>query len=226
MKTAIIVAAGTGERMKNNESKAFMELAGKPMVSYSLESFQEAKTIDKIVLVVKEPDIDKAKKITDELGIEKLFEVTAGGNERQDSVYLGLTASPPETSIAVIHDAARPLVTTELIDKIVNALDTDGVVPGVPAVDTIKKVQDNIVTETLNREELIAAQTPQAFNSKSLVEAHNIARTFIFYATDDAALMEKQKYKIKVIEGDLDNIKITTPNDLELAEIIIKRRSS
>jgi 2-C-methyl-D-erythritol 4-phosphate cytidylyltransferase len=226
MRTAIIVGAGKGERMKNSATKAFIELRQKPIISYSMLAFQKAKTIDKIILVVAEQDIKKTKDLAEKLNITKLFEITAGGEERQDSVYFGLTASPPQTTVAVIHDAARPLVTTKIIDTAVNALEGDGLVPGIEVKDTIKKINGKFIETTLNRKELVAAQTPQVFASKSLIEAHNIARTFDFYTTDDAALMEKQKYKIMVIEGNNENIKITTPEDLLLAEIILERRNS
>lgn len=224
MITSVIVAAGKGERMETKEGKQFLELNRNPILSYSLLAFEQANKIDAVVLVVNESDIEKAQKLAKELSISKLCEVTAGGAERQDSVFFGLTASPAETEIVVIHDGARPLVTPKLIDRAVEALDGDGLVTALPVKDTIKKVSGDFVETTFKREELVAAQTPQVFKSKPLIEAHNIARTFDFYATDDAALMEKQKYKIKVIPGDEDNIKITTPQDLDLAEILLERR--
>ena len=224
MITGLIVAAGKGERMANREGKQFVDLNGAPILSYSLRAFEQADKIDKIVLVVNENDIGKAKKLAEELALTKLYEVTAGGKERQDSVFLGLTASPSETDIVAIHDGARPLVTPELINQAIEELDGDGLVTAVPVKDTIKQVSGGFVETTFKREELVAAQTPQVFKAKPLIEAHNIARTFDFYATDDAALMEKQKYIIRVIQGNEENIKITTPADLEMAEILLKRR--
>jgi 2-C-methyl-D-erythritol 4-phosphate cytidylyltransferase len=222
--TGLIVAAGKGERMANKEGKQFVDLNGAPILSYSLRAFEQADKIDKIVLVVNENDIGKAKKLAEELALTKLYEVTAGGKERQDSVFLGLTASPSETDIVAIHDGARPLVTPELINQAIEELDGDGLVTAVPVKDTIKQVSGGFVETTFKRKELVAAQTPQVFKAKPLIEAHNIARTFDFYATDDAALMEKQKYIIRVIQGNEENIKITTPADLEMAEILLKRR--
>ena len=226
MNTAIIAAAGIGKRMKKTEGKQFLNINGKPMLAYSLEAFQLAETIEKIVLVVNESDKERADKLSKELSIDKLHKVIPGGERRQDSVFAGLSNCPPETKTIAIHDGARPMITSEFIDNIVNGLEGDGIVPGIPVKDTIKKVANDIVETTFNRNELIAAQTPQVFVFESITEAHNISRSFDFYTTDDAALMEKQKYKIEVIKGDEDNIKVTTPLDLELAELILKRRIS
>ncbi|MFH1347120.1 MAG: 2-C-methyl-D-erythritol 4-phosphate cytidylyltransferase [Candidatus Margulisiibacteriota bacterium] len=219
MKTvAIITAAGYGKRM--GQPKQFLELGGKPVLEQTISVFDRTKVIDEIVLVVNPEDVERAKKFK----YAKLKKVVGGGKERQDSVYNGLKALPEDVEIVAIHDGARPFVTSEIIEKAIEETKRSGaVVVGVPVKDTIKSVAgDKLqVTDTLNRNELWAAQTPQVFKKDIILKAFHDAQGK-HEVTDDAMLVEKLGIPVKMVMGLYQNIKITTPDDLIIAEGIIK----
>ncbi len=235
MNLALIVAAGKGTRMGAEGGKQFLPLMGKPVLAHTLAAFQQASSIDTIIVITAEENFGRCLSLIDTYSITKAKaanganRVVIGGAERQDSVYNGLKAVLEfgRADVVVIHDGARPLVTPRLIDEaIMNLVQCDGVVVGIPAKDTIKLVNDGFVVETPNRSKTWQVQTPQAFLFEPLLRAHENAGAEGFYGTDDSMLMERYGSKIKVIMGLEENIKITTPIDLVLAEAILKNRSN
>lgn len=227
MNLALVVAAGKGTRMGTAGGKQFLELAGKPALAHTLMAFERALSIDAIVVVVAEENVKKCLQVIDEHVIIKADRVVIGGEERQDSVYHGLLAAAEfdGVDLVAVHDGARPLVTSHLIDEVVRAAgDCDGAVAGIPAKDTIKIVRDGHIAETLRRDLTWQIQTPQVFRYGLLLEAHQRARSESFYGTDDAVLVERAGARIGVVKGSDDNIKITTPSDLVFAEAILKDR--
>ena len=224
MITAIIVAAGKGERMKNKINKPLLHLAGKPMLYWTLKSFVDS-SVDNILIVANPAEIEDLSALIAEHAIEKVLGILPGGEKRQDSVSNGLDFLPDQTEVVAVHDGARPLITPEHIDKLIADLKGyDGVVPAVKPIDTIKVARENTVDETLDRQNLRAIQTPQIFKRKPLVESYAKAKSDGFYGTDDASLLERYGYSVKISEGSYDNIKITNPVDLELAEVIIAKK--
>lgn len=228
MNVAIVAAAGKSERM-GGMKKQFMPLLGVPVLARTLLAFEHSPHIRKIIVVIEETDRKRFEdSIVAGFGLTKILEAVGGGEERQDSVLNGLRSLPGETSRVLVHDGARPLVTPELISGLIEALPNwQGVVAAVPLKDTIKRVgPENAVVRTIEREDLWAAQTPQVFLPEVLMEAHQRARMDGFYGTDDSVLLERLGYKVRVIMGSYENIKITTPADLVIAEAILGLRST
>lgn len=216
---AIIVAAGKGVRMGGID-KIFASLAGKPLLAWTVETFEKCEAIDCIVVVLDEHNIEQGKGLAEEYKWEKVKDICAGGKERQQSVSNGLKLLK-DCKWVVIHDGARPLVKESLIKiGLSEARETGASVAAVPVTDTIKLASDEgFIIGTPPREKLWAVQTPQVFKFDIIEEAHrNADKT----ATDDAALVEKLGYTVKLYLGSYNNIKITTPIDLSLAEILVK----
>ena len=216
MKTvAIIVAGGQGKRM--GRPKQFLAIAGKPMIEWTLSAFQKSKVVDGVIVVVAENDLSRARR----LRFSKIIDVVAGGKERQDSVRNGLRALPSAAEIVLVHDGARPAVTPKMIEAAVRGARRHGaVVLGVPVKDTTKKVKPNAeIIETVNREDLWQAQTPQAFRASILKKAYARARGKF---TDDAMLVEKLGLPVKMIMGSYKNIKVTAPEDLGMIGTFLK----
>ena len=214
MKVAVIIAAGgSGKRM--GRPKQFLPLAGKAVVEWTIEVFRKIKVVGQIVLAVPEDDLERAKN----LGVT----VVAGGEERGDSVKNGLKAVAPDTDIVIIHDGARPLITPDIIEKAISEAKEHGAaVVGVPAKDTIKRVGDDLmIKETVDRQALWQAQTPQVFKYEIITRAYAKKGS----ATDDAKLVEDLGIKVKMVMGSYENIKITTPEDLIVAEAILRSRN-
>ena len=224
---AIIPAAGQGKRMGGGTVKQFLPLLGKPVLAHTLAAFEAAACITDVVLVVGDELVDACRNdIVAQYGFHKVRGIVAGGRERQDSVFNGLRSLGPGYELVVVHDAARPLITPAVLERAVAAARGRGsVVVAVPVKDTIKLVDDQgAVRETPDRGRLWAAQTPQVFPFEALLEAHHKARREGFIGTDDAALVERLGRPVYVLEGSPENIKITTPEDLLLAESILGRR--
>jgi 2-C-methyl-D-erythritol 4-phosphate cytidylyltransferase len=224
---AVICAAGVSTRMNSKMSKQLIPLRGRPLIAHTLSEFEKSTRISEVVLVVNRGVIDYYKQnVVERYHFKKVRRVVGGGVNRQDSVYSGLLALSPYIEIVSIHDGARPLVTSELIDKTVELLgDKNGIVVAVPAQDTIKIIgEDGIVVETPKRSSLWAVQTPQVFPLKLIKEAIERANEEGFVGTDDASLMERLGYKVHIVLGTKENMKITTPIDLTIAEVIMNER--
>ena len=220
---AILLAAGRGERLGTDVPKGFIELDGRPLLSYAVDAVRASAQIESVAVAVPVGFEDRAFEIAGPRGVD----VVIGGPSRQASVEnslsIVLSDLSPLPDAVVVHDVARPLATSELFDRVLAALDeADGVVPAIPVVDTIKRVDDGTVTETLRRSSLVAVQTPQAFRTEALERAHAAARREGVEATDDASLLERIGARVVVVEGDPGNIKITRPGDLRLASLLLR----
>ena len=229
MKTvAIVLAAGSGSRMHNDVKKQYMEIGGKPLIYYSLKAFEES-VIDDIVLVVSRGDVDYVKNdIVAKYGFDKVAAVVEGGLARYHSVRLGLQAAEKEYDYAFIHDGARPFIDREIIMRALQAVkEYKACVVGMPAKDTIKIADEKgFAASTPDRNLMWTIQTPQVFSYKMILdreEGELMARGINI--TDDAMVVEYYTdTKVKLVEGSYDNIKITTPEDIAVAEAIIERR--
>lgn len=224
MNGVVIVAAGTGSRMNMGINKQFIKLEGKEIIAYTIEKFYNNSNIEDIVVVVKEDESEFFKKeILDKYNFKNV-KIAYGGKERQDSVYNGLKLLDEKCDVVLIHDGARPFVSDKIIDKsIEEAKEHKAIVVGVPVKDTIKVIDDdkNIV-DTPNRSVLWAVQTPQTFDYNILIDAYKDAFKNKFYGTDDAMLVERIGYKVKMLEGSYNNIKITTQEDLNIGSQILR----
>ena len=222
----IVMAAGSGKRMKSEVPKQFLEIKGKPLLYYTLRAMEES-FIDEIILVVREEDEEYVKsQIVEKYNFKKVSRVTKGGRERFESVYNGLLAVSDEDSYVYIQDGARPFLSKESLERIREAVIKEGAaVLAVPVTDTIKAVDSyGYILNTPNRNSLVAAQTPQAFKYEIIKEAfvryfENSYKSEGFIVTDDASLVERfSNTKVKFVMGDYENIKITNPRDIRLAE--------
>jgi len=221
---AIIAAGGVGRRMNAGVPKQYLLLSGKPILAHTVARFEAAKSIGEIILVVPPRETDYViEEIVERYGISKVTEIVAGGRERQDSVRNGIRHIGGDVDIVAIHDGARPFITSELIDTAVSkARDVGAVTLGVPAKDTVKRVgEDGIIGETLERDEIWLTQTPQVFTRDIIEAAYRRAYAEGYRATDDSRLVEMTGRAVRMIRGTYDNIKITTREDLLLAEAII-----
>jgi len=223
MKTqAIIPAAGIGTRLHSQEPKPLVLLKGKPLFVHALEALEQSVFVDSIIVVSRQQNLVAFEKIIQDYKFLKVKKVVAGGKKRRDSVYNGLQALDSDTELVLIHDGARPLVSTPMIDEAIKLCKkNDAVVVAVPVKPTIKRVdkENMLVEQTLNRDLLWEAQTPQVFKKNIIVKAHEQFEDS--EATDDAYLVEQLGGKIKVLEGNYYNIKITTQEDLKIAEAFL-----
>ena len=222
---AVIVAAGDGKRMNSATPKVFLSVKGKPLILYTLERFVAAQTIGRVILVVPERELARCDAlIRAERGLKALcYTLQPGGARRQDSVSQGLACLDRDCEVVVVHDGARPFVPPVLVDQCVEAALREGAaVVGLPAGDTVKRVSaERVVCKTLAREGLWQIQTPQAFRTELIREAYERAEQEHTEATDDAMLVERLGKTVVVLEGDPFNIKVTVPQDLVLAEMLI-----
>ncbi len=225
---AIIPAAGLGLRLKSGVPKPYLMLADMPILAHTLSAFEDCPDILKTYVVVAEDRISYCKQnIVDKYRFKKVAKIVGGGERRQDSVYNGLQELKPDTDIVVVHDGARPFVTPQLISKCIKEAQKHGAaIAALPLNDTIKQVSPaEQIIKTLPREELWAAQTPQAFKYPLLVEAFKEAVKDSFVATDEAGLVERLGHRIQVVKGSPNNIKVTTPADLITAEATLQNKT-
>ena len=223
--SAIIVAAGSGVRLGRSEPKAFVKIGGRTMLSYSLRVIASIATIKELVIAVPDGFESAARAEVTAAAIRIPVKITRGGAERQDSVRIALGLTSSESDLVVVHDAARPMATAKMFEACLEAASrAGGAIAAIPLADTLKRVVDSAITETIARAELWQAQTPQAFRRDILVAAHRRAVDQRFLATDDADLVERNGIRVEVIEGSTANIKITTPSDLAIVEAIIAAR--
>jgi len=220
---AVLLCAGKGERLGAGVEKALVPLAGRPLFTWSLEAFEQCDAIDAIVMV---GPVAKLKDVMAASGLapRKILAWSEGGKERQHSVGRGLHVLPEDVTHVAVHDCARALVTPDLIARVMLDARTHGAaLAAVPVDDTLKRVSLEAVEQTVPRAGLWRAQTPQAFRRDWLVAAHAAAGSVV--ATDDAALVEAQGHRVRVTHGDPMNLKITTPDDLKLAEAWLQART-
>jgi 2-C-methyl-D-erythritol 4-phosphate cytidylyltransferase len=218
MTIALIVAAGSGERLGAGRPKAFVELAGRSLLQWSIDALSALEEIDQIVVALPAGTFAPAGTI----GVQ-------GGKVRSESVRRALTAAG-EGDPVLVHDAARPLLSLELVQAVIAGLEcdpaADAAIAAAPTTDTVKRVDSTgVVSETLDRSELWAVQTPQAFRRAALERALDVSDEVLAEATDDAWLIERSKGKVIVVKGSEENMKITTPLDLQVAEMLLTRRT-
>jgi len=220
--SAIIVGAGTGRRIGGDQPKQYQPIAGKPVFYYTLKKFEDCPLVDEIVIVVAREWMPYvSNEIVDRFSIEKASKIVAGGKERQDSVRAGLQAvdSP---KLVVIHDAVRPFISAEKLASVIRAgQEFKAAILAISTRDTVKTEKNGFVHSTPERSQLRLVQTPQVFEYDLLQTAYAQAESEDFVSTDDSALVERTGHKVKVVEGEANNIKITLPIDLKLAEILI-----
>lgn len=225
---ALIVAGGSGSRFGGSSPKQYLLLAGVPVLIRTLVVFDRCEGIDTLVLAVPSGDVPFVREsLLAAAGLRKTVWLCSGGARRQDSVFNGLACIPDDESIVVIHDAVRPLVTCECITACVDAARTQGAgIAAVPAWETLKRVTNaGTIDATLPREDVWLAQTPQAFRTGLIRHAHRTARAQNFLGTDDASLVERQGGIVRIVPGSRRNIKITTSEDMALAEALLDIRS-
>ena len=217
---AVIVAAGSASRMGGID-KVMAELGGEPMVARTIRAFQQCDAIGEIVVVTRPDLIIPIKSLC--LNFDKVQAVVAGGDSRQASVGLGLSALSKGIKLAAIHDGARPLISWQVIDRTVRAANTYGAAaPAIPVKDTIKVVQGGVVKETPDRKGLYAVQTPQVFDLDLLRGALKKAQQDGTEVTDDCSAVERLGMSVKMVEGDERNLKVTTPMDLAVAKMLLE----
>jgi 2-C-methyl-D-erythritol 4-phosphate cytidylyltransferase len=224
----IVPAAGVGSRLGAGGAKALVRLAGRPLLAHALEALEANRCTAAVVVVGHPEELDATAKLLAGEGFAKLTALVAGGPTRQASVAAGLWALPAAPGYVAVHDAARPLLGPGTIDRMLALLLEDGaagVVPGVPVTDTIRQVDAaQRSAGIVDREQLRATQTPQLFRREVLEEAHRLALRDGVEATDEAALVELAGHRVKVVPGDPENLKVTTPLDLAVAEALLARR--
>jgi 2-C-methyl-D-erythritol 4-phosphate cytidylyltransferase len=222
MYQVILPAAGMGKRMGAGKNKLFIELQGIPVFIHTLRIFNTDDHCSEIIMSVHPDDQEEMIHLIKEYQIEKKVAFVSGGTERQHSVYNGLKNITSDDGIVLVHDAARPFIKHTLIAELVESAENFGAaVVAVPVKDTIKKVANGMVMETVERSSLWAVQTPQAFRVPLLKKAHQHAEKMGFLGTDDASLVEFLAEKVAIIKGDYNNIKLTTPEDLSFANAIL-----
>lgn len=219
----IIPAAGQGKRMGAGKNKLFIELMGLPVIVHTLQVFESDEQCEGVILVINLQEKPEFQAMIRKYNLKKVSALAPGGKERQQSVYNGLKEVTTE-EIVLVHDGARPFIDTKTIHRLVESAEENGAaVVAVPVKDTIKKVRNKMVLETIERTSLWAIQTPQAFRVPLLYSAHQAAIKTSFQGTDDASLVEEIGEQVAVVEGNYDNIKLTTPEDLYFAEAIIRK---
>ncbi|MCQ9207049.1 MAG: 2-C-methyl-D-erythritol 4-phosphate cytidylyltransferase [Omnitrophica bacterium] len=218
---AIVPSAGSGKRLGCRRDKPFVKLRGKPILFYALKTLEDANFIDYVILVVSFGRLKAAKRLVRKYRLAKVRAVIPGGRRRYDSVKNGLKRAG-SADFVVIHDGVRPFAGRSLMRRVLSAARASGAaLPAVPARQTLKSISRNFfVKNTPERKNLWEAQTPQVFRRRLIVEAYNKVKTR--HATDDASLAEMLGHKVKIVKGSYRNIKITTPEDLELAKVLLK----
>lgn len=223
----LIPAAGMGRRMGSPRNKLLLTLLGKSLLSWTFEAAVKSNRISWIGIIGQSVDFPNFQQMISDLSTNKSIKLIEGGSTRQESVYKGLQALPPEAEQVLIHDGARCLATPGLLDRCAEEiLKCPGLIAAVPVKDTIKVVDPSgLIKDTPDRSQLWAAQTPQGFEVKLLKECHEKGRQLGWEVTDDAALFEKCGLPVKVVEGEETNLKVTTPVDLRVAEFILMEAS-
>lgn len=225
----VIVAGGSGERFGDPRGKQFVELAGLPLMCWSVMAFDRAPSVARIVIVcAPERSAEVERDVLSRLTLAKPVELAPSGPTRQDSVRSGLERVPRDLPLVAVHDAARPLVEVEQIEEVVGVVRADaslaGAILATRSVDTLKLVEGTTIVATPDRSFYWAAQTPQVFRTARLVAAHKTAVRDEYQGTDDASLVERLGGRVRVVESTRDNIKVTVPEDLAIAEAALGRR--
>ncbi len=226
MISVIVAAAGRGSRMKRAENKVFLPLLDKPILRYSIEAFLGRSDVAEVIVICAAHEAEEMASFVEPYRGQKAVKVVVGGSERQYSVANALRAVSEESELILVHDGARPLVTDEVVQSVIDCARAHrAAIAAVPVKDTIKTVDaEGLVVDTPPRSTLYAVQTPQGFEAQLLFEAYARAEEDGFLGTDDASLVERLGVRVAVAQGDYQNIKITTPEDLIVGEALLKGR--
>ncbi|KZE68262.1 2-C-methyl-D-erythritol 4-phosphate cytidylyltransferase [Fictibacillus phosphorivorans] len=221
----VIPAAGQGKRMNAGISKQWIELLGKPVLAHTLDVFEKDPLCEGVILVGSKQELKQMQQFVQTFQYTKVHQIVPGGKERQQSVYEGLKKVTKDADLVLIHDAARPFITHDSIQQLVaRAADSGSAVLAVPVKDTVKKVVQDHVEETIDRSSLWAVQTPQAFRLSIVMKAHEKADKEGYVGTDDASLVERIGETVAIVMGDYHNIKLTTSDDLLFGQAILLDR--
>ncbi len=221
----VLPAAGSGKRMGAGQNKLFLELVEKPILIHTLEVFEQDENCTGIWLAVKPEERAVIQKMLANYGISKVKGLPDGGAERQHSVHACMKEME-QVDIVLVHDAARPFITHDIIANLVQSANNFGAaIAGVRAKDTMKKVRNGIIEETVDRESLWMIQTPQAFRFDLIVEAEDVAEKVGFLGTDEAMLVERLGHEVHIVESNYENVKMTTKEDLLFGEAILRKRA-
>jgi 2-C-methyl-D-erythritol 4-phosphate cytidylyltransferase len=217
---AVVPGGGSGARMKRRRPKQYLPLGGTPLLVCTLRALLHSELIERVALAVPADRLAITRRLLDRFRLGRAVEVVAGGAERQESVWRALQAVPDHVRWIVVHDAVRPFVTRDLVNRVLAAARWQGAATcGLPVRETVKRVSGDTVTSTVDRDGLWLIQTPQAFSRALLCEAHEKARRDGFLGTDDAVLVERLGERVAVVPGLPENIKLTTPDDLKRARL-------
>ena len=222
--SAVVPAAGLSKRFSPRGKKQFAELGGKPLLTYCLSTFESSELIASVVVVVPEDEISRCRELLGNFGFEKITSVVGGGEKRHLSVRNGFRAAPLDSDMVLIHDAARPFVDNDTIERAIEQCSRTGAsICAVPVTDTLKRAQEpgSVVSETVPREKLWRAQPPQGFRREILEEIYRSVGGEEFDATDESALAEARGIRVGLVTGSDLNMKITTAADFEIAELIV-----
>lgn len=220
--SAIIVAAGSGKRLGYAEPKAFVELGSRPLLYYSLRTIREVTLVAEVIVTLPPGKERAARLAVEQAGLRVPVTLTTGGAERQDSVRIALSLVSAESTLVLVHDAARPFAAAEVFRACIEASGrSGGAIAAIPVADTLKEAAQSMITATRPRDGLFAAQTPQAFRRELLAAGHAGAAGSPMAATDDAFLVERMGHPVEIVAGSALNFKITTPEDLRLARALI-----
>jgi 2-C-methyl-D-erythritol 4-phosphate cytidylyltransferase len=224
---AVITAAGEGKRLPGAVAKQFRPLEGKPLLVWTIEKFEQSEMIHEIILVVRRGDLAYAREtIVDRFGFKKVSDVVPGGDTRFESILHGLKAVPDIANLVFIHDGVRPFVTVDEIERVGRmAEEHDAAILAIPQAETLKRVEGDFVISTLDRTRIWIAQTPQVFKYEAIISAYIQGLEQDREFSDDAAVCEAFGISVRVAEGNRTNIKITTPEDLELARVLLRGSS-
>ncbi|MBC1499816.1 2-C-methyl-D-erythritol 4-phosphate cytidylyltransferase [Listeria weihenstephanensis] len=221
----ILLAAGQGKRMELGRNKMWLELSGHVLFLHTIRTFLEDDACCRIVVVAQEDELAYVQAMIDELHVEKEILIVMGGSERQYSVAKGLAECGQMADVVLVHDGARPFVDQAMIDRLLDDVAVHGAtICGMPVKDTMKRVRNGMVEETIDRSVLWQVQTPQAFRTEILKRAHEVAHEADFLGTDEASLVERLGVTVHMVEGSYNNIKVTTPEDVAFAEAILQEK--
>lgn len=222
---AVVPAAGSGSRLGGRRPKQFLRLGGIPLLVHTLRALARVRGLDGIVVAARRAEVPATRQLLLRYRIPRVLAVVAGGKERQESVWLALQAVPDEPELLVVHDAVRPFITPQLVQAVIAEARRHGAAAcGLPVSETMKRVRDGVVETTVEREGVWLVQTPQAFRRHLIWEAHEKARRDGFVGTDDAVLVERLGFLVRMVPGLPENLKITTREDLSRARAFAIRR--
>lgn len=220
--SCIVAAGGSGSRMGANKNKLLLEIDGVPVLCHTLMTLQNSDSVAEIIISAREEDIVEIARLADKFSIQKLKTIVKGGKSRAESVLSAVKELSDECTIVMVHDGARPFVTNEIISSTINGAKKYGAAAcGVKPKCTLKSVENGFISETVDREKTVEIQTPQVFSKELFMKMYS--ENIIADATDDCVLAERCGAKIFITDGSYKNIKITTPEDMEIAEIFIRR---